>query len=149
MMTPEDRKDPAKLQAACDAYFSEYCAGRVLLNQHGDPVVDRGRVVMIDFHPPSIAGLALWLDFTMTSSLAKFQNRHKDDELGQIVARAKLRIEVFNNEQLYNRDSQRGAQFTLQCGFGGYSSGAAHDEGKLPDIIIALRETQAKKKEEE
>ena len=63
----------------------------------------------------TIHGLALALGFTSRQSLLNYKAKR---EFLDTVTRARLRVEQYAAERLFDRDAQRGAQFTLAYGFG-------------------------------
>lgn len=104
-----------EMQEKIDAYFAS-CEpellrdgdGRPMLNKNGEPVYVGGR-------PMTIQGLALALGFTSRQSLLNYKAKR---EFVDTVTRARLRVEQYAAERLFDRDAQRGAQFTLAYGFG-------------------------------
>ena len=63
----------------------------------------------------TIQGLALALGFTSRQSLLNYKAKR---EFVDTVTRARLRVEQYAAERLFDRDAQRGAHFTLAYGFG-------------------------------
>ena len=104
-----------EMQEKIDAYFAS-CEpellrdgdGTPMLNKNGEPVYGGGR-------PMTIQGLALALGFTSRQSLLNYKAKR---EFVDTVTRARLRVEQYAAERLFDRDAQRGAQFTLAYGFG-------------------------------
>ena len=104
-----------EMQEKIDAYFAS-CEpellrdgdGTTMLNKNGEPVYVGGR-------PMTIQGLALALGFTSRQSLLNYKAKR---EFVDTVTRARLRVEQYAAERLFDRDAQRGAQFTLAYGFG-------------------------------
>ena len=104
-----------EMQEKIDAYFASCerellrdAAGNLVLNKNGEPVYVGGR-------PMTIQGLALALGFTSRQSLLNYKAKR---EFVDTVTRARLRVEQYAAERLFDRDAQRGAQFTLAYGFG-------------------------------
>lgn len=66
----------------------------------------------------TIAGLALWLGFARRESISDYCGR--TDELGEVMWRARLRIEQQRSEQLVENDGAApvGKIFDLKCNFG-------------------------------
>ena len=64
--------------------------------------------------PPTIPGLALALGFSSRQSLYNYKARK---EFMDTISRAQTRVEQYTAERLFDRDSQRGAQFALEYGF--------------------------------
>ena len=104
-----------EMQEKIDAYFASGEPellrdgdGTPMLNKNGEPVYVGGR-------PMTIQGLALALGFTSRQSLLNYKAKR---EFVDTVTRARLRVEQYAAERLFDRDAQRGAQFTLAYGFG-------------------------------
>lgn len=102
--------DPAEMQAAIDAYFRA-CEGELLLNEDGEPVLDKqGLPVRVHEKPPTVSGLALALGLSSRKSLLNYQGRKK---FADTVRRARLRVEEYNETRLYDKDGRQGAEFSL------------------------------------
>jgi hypothetical protein len=93
MGRPLKFQSPEDLQAKIDAYF-------------GSCLDDEGKIV----RPITISGLALALD-TSRETLCDYQHR---DEFSDTVARAKLRVEQYAEEQLYVGKNSSGPIFALK-----------------------------------
>lgn len=103
-----------EMQAVIDAYF-ESCEGKPIMGDDGQPCMDKyGNVILIGAKPPTVTGLALALGFTSRLALLKYQGKR---EFVNTVTRAKSRIEEYAEGRLFDRDGQRGAEFTLRCNF--------------------------------
>lgn len=110
-------KDPAKVQELIDKYFDE-CAGTVLKDHNGDPMVDKwGNPVILNRRPPTVTGLALALGFTNRQSLLNYQGK---PEFRDIITRAKSVVEMYTEERLFDKDGSNGARFSLQFNFRGW-----------------------------
>lgn len=106
------------MQKKIDNYF-KYCEGRPLLDSEGEPIITKsGQAVMIDQHPPTVTGLAYFLGFTSRQALLNYQAK---DEFVDAVTRAKMLIEVYTNERLYDKEGHQGAKFSLTNNFKGYT----------------------------
>lgn len=121
MGTKQGKGRPARftsaeeMQKAVDAYFTD-CAGRMMEDQDGRLVMDKnGRPILIDFHPPTITGLALALGFSTRKSLLDYQRKPM---FCDVVTIAKSRVEQYAEESLFDRESLSGAKFSLLCNFG-------------------------------
>lgn len=64
--------------------------------------------------PPTTTGLALALGFSTRKSLLEYQGK---PEFVNTITRAKSRVEQYAEERLFDRDGNRGAQFSLQHNF--------------------------------
>ena len=81
----------------------------------GDVATDKyGRPIILDEKPPTVTGLALSLGFTGRQALIDYQGR---PEFADTVTRAKSHIEAYAEERLFDRDGQRGAEFSLRYNF--------------------------------
>lgn len=106
---------PEEMQAAIDQYFVK-CEGEVLRAGDGTPVLTKaGQPVVTGARPPTITGLALWLGFESTQSLKDYKGKK---DFSGVITRAKSRVEQYAAERLFDRDGQKGAEFTLRCHFG-------------------------------
>ncbi len=103
-----------EIQEKIDAYFAQ-CEGKPLTDEDGNPLLDkRGNVILVGIHPPTITGLALALGFKSRQSLLDYQAKK---EFSDTVTRAKMQVEAYAEERLFDRDGQRGAEFTLKYNF--------------------------------
>lgn len=143
---PGSRKyTAAQLKKAVDRYFDSISYRQpatrpeLVLDADGFPVLDkygheiyqqvpvttldgRGATVLCFVEPPTVLGLCLALDIGK-STFARWAD---DEELGDVVAYARARIEAYLSGRLENKDSVRGVSFSLQHNFGW---GAAQDDG--------------------
>lgn len=111
---PLKYKTADEMQAAIDAYF-ESCKGEPIIGDDGQPIMDKyGNVILIRAKPPTITGLALALGFTSRRALLDYQGKR---EFLHTITRAKSRIEEYAEGRLFDRDGQRGAEFSLRCNF--------------------------------
>lgn len=104
-----------EMQEKIDDYFAS-CESELLRDADGNPVLNKnGEPVYVGGRPMTIQGLALALGFTSRQSLLNYKAKR---EFVDTVTRARLRVEQYAAERLFDRDAQRGAQFTLAYGFG-------------------------------
>ena len=104
-----------EMQKKIDAYFAS-CEPELLRDGDGTPMLNKnGEPVYVGGRPMSIQGRALALGFTSRQSLLNYKAKR---EFVDTVTRARLRVEQYAAERLFDRDAQRGAQFTLAYGFG-------------------------------
>ena len=116
-----------EMQEKIDAYFAS-CEPELLRDGDGTPMLNKnGEPVYVGGRPMTIQGLALALGFTSRQSLLNYKAKR---EFVDTVTRARLRVEQYAAERLFDRDAQRGAQFTLAYGFG-YARDA--EDGKNRD----------------
>lgn len=116
MARPPKFESADEMQKKIDVYFKS-CEGHTLPDQNGDPIRDKkGVTIIVDAHPPTVTGLALALGFATRKSLLDYQARNK--EFLNTIQRAKLRVEQYAEERLFDRDGVNGAKFSLQHNFG-------------------------------
>lgn len=102
-----------EIQMLIDEYFVS-CKGEPIMVD-GEPHLDKyGQPVLINARPPTVTGLALALGFTTRKSLLDYSGKA---EFVNTITRAKSRIEAYAEERLYDRDGQRGAEFSLKYNF--------------------------------
>lgn len=100
------------MQAAIDRYFED-CKGEPIIGDDGFPICDKwGKPFIIHQRPPTVTGLAL--GFTSRQALLDYQAKK---EFVDTVTRAKSHIEAYAEERLFDRDGQRGAEFSLKYNF--------------------------------
>lgn len=111
---PPTFKTPEEMQVKIDQYFEEI-EGHPLLDNDGKVMQDKwGYPVYVDRHPPTITGLALALGFNTRKSLLDYCGK---PAFVNTVERAKSRVERYAEERLYDREGQRGAEFSLKYNF--------------------------------
>lgn len=108
-------KSAEDMQWAIDAYFT-YCDGHAATDESGHVLTDKyGNPIILGAHPPTVTGLAWWLGFESRQSLLNYEGRNA--AFRETIRTAKLRIEAYTEERLFDRDGQRGAQFSLEHNF--------------------------------
>lgn len=123
-------KTPEEMQEKIDAYFKA-CEGHPLLGAYDEPVLDKfGVPIKLDVRPPTVTGLALALGFTSRQALLNYQAKKA---FVDTVTRAKSRVEQYTEERLFDRDGQRGAEFSLQHNFRWMDD---HDSSEGGGVII-------------
>lgn len=114
MGRPSKYKTVEEMQAVIDQYFED-CKGEPINGDDGQPILDKyGQPFIINAHPPTVTGLALALGFTSRQALLNYQAKKA---FVDTVLRAKARIEDYAEERLFDRDGQRGAEFSLKYNF--------------------------------
>ena len=127
MARPLKYKTVAELQAAIDQYFED-CRGRPLLDADGTPLLDKyGDPVITGAHPPTVTGLAYALGFTSRQALLNYQGKK---QFVDTITRAKLYIEAYTEERLFDRDGVNGAKFSLVNNFKGWREHPTDDAGQ-------------------
>lgn len=104
----------AQIEELIEQYFKD-CEGKPLLDDEGQPLRDKyGEVILLGARPPTVTGLALALGFHSRQSLLNYQAKA---EFMDTITRAKMRVEAYCEERLFDRDGQRGAEFNLRYNF--------------------------------
>ena len=103
-----------RMQAVIDQYFED-CKGEPIIGDDGRPILDKyGQPFIINQRPPTVTGLALALGFTSRQALLDYQAKKG---FVDTVTRAKSRIEAYAEERLFDRNGERGAEFSLKYNF--------------------------------
>ena len=102
-----------QIEGLIEAYF-ESCKGEILREEDGSIVFNPKDGTPIWINRKTIPGLALALGFSSRQSLYNYKARK---EFMDTISRAQMRVEQYTAERLFDRDSQRGAQFALEYGF--------------------------------
>lgn len=136
---PMKYKTPAELQAACDAYFDS-CRGQYRRDDNGAYVLDRsGRPILDGAKPLTLSGLQIALGFKSRQSLLDYRGRRAFSE---VIERARLRIEAYAEERLFDRDGYAGAAWLLSTAFGWGREAAAEDR-PLPAVRVVVMDAGA------
>ena len=120
---PPKFSSPKKMQRMVDAYFDS-CKGRILETEDPEtgtmqPVLDKyGQPVIVDAHPPTVTGLALYLGFSGRSGFLNYQGK---EGFKDVYDRALSRVEQYTEERLFDRDGVQGAKFSLANNFKNWS----------------------------
>lgn len=126
-----------EMQAVIDQYFED-CKGEPIIGDDGMPILDKyGQPFIIHQRPPTVTGLALALGFTSRQALLNYQAKKG---FVDTVLRAKARIEAYAEERLFDRDGQRGAEFSLKYNFrwadpGKMDNEEEHGVVELPAVL--------------
>lgn len=96
--------------------------------------------------PPTVTGLAYYLGVTR-QTLLNYQNK---DEFFDTVKRAKTRIEMYAEEELYrNKGSVQGVKFNLTNNFEGWSDKQKLDiNSTTQDLTDMSKEEREKRRQE-
>lgn len=112
-------EDPGQLQTMVDQYFDS-CQGP-LIDKYGQMVRDDdGKIIFVQTRPYTLSGLASALGMS-TCTLRAYNWKSLaglvHPEFSDVILRARQKIQEYSEEQLYNVNGARGAQFMLQAGF--------------------------------
>lgn len=134
MARPPFYKTAKQMQKKIDEYFKS-CEGVELTDEDGKIVRNKGGYpVMIGRKPPTTGGLALALGFKSRQALLNYQAR--DEKFNDTLMRAKLRIEAYAEERLYDKEGSAGAQFNLRNNFKGWDADKKEKEETADKITI-------------
>ena len=129
---PPKYKTPEEMQAKVDEYFrscegtyKKDASGELILDKHGEPT-RTGDV------PLTMAGLQNALGF---KSHRSFHDYAEKPSFRPIIMRARLRVEQYAEECLFDRNAYSGAAFVLQYGFG-WNKFRPDDESPAPIVNI-------------
>lgn len=130
---PPKYTSPEAMQEVVDRYFEE-CDGKLLTDEGGNPVLSRSGTPVIEGKKlPTIFGLALVLGFRSRQSLLNYQAKR---DFQDIISDAKLRVEEYTEERLFDKKGRRGAVFILQHCFKGWNAQAAKQESAPAGVQI-------------
>jgi hypothetical protein len=128
---PLNYKSNEEMQIKIDEYF-EQCKGEYLTDSDGKHVFNKyGEPIIINDKPPTITGLALSLGFKSRQALLNYQGKK---EFNDTITRAKSICEEYSESRLYDRDGEKGAEFSLKCNFGWRDKDK--DDENIPQVII-------------
>ncbi len=101
-----------EMQQEIDKYFSS-C---MKIKCQGDkPCKDRNGNYIFEFYrPPTMSGLAVALDIDRKTLL----NYSKKDQFFPTIKRARMKIEMFTEEKLFEKETCNGSKFSLSNNFG-------------------------------
>ena len=106
-----------EMQEIIDNYF-EMCDGVLLKDKRGEIIFDKwGQPIYLNQKPYTVTGLALALGFTSRQTLLNYQGKPK---FMDTITQAKLKIEDYAVQRLFDRDGVQGAKFTLINNFKDY-----------------------------
>ena len=112
---PRKYKSAKALAAAVDEYFESLKAplkdkhGKVVCDDNGDPVMGYVK-------PATMTGLALHLGFKSRQAIINQEGFGKD--YADVVNYARMRVEEYCEQRLFDREGAKGAQFSLRNNFG-------------------------------
>lgn len=115
----ENKEEVEKLT---ESYFIK-CHGEALKDEYGNVVYQKnGEPTMIGGKPPTVSGLARALGFLSRQDFLNYKGK-----FGESIARARLMLEGYAEERLYDKDGLQGAKFTLTNNFQGWADKARED----------------------
>lgn len=118
-----------------DAYFED-CKGVLATDDNGEPIVTKyGPVYLKQPRPPTTSGLALALGFTSRQSLLNYKAKK---EFTDVIELAKLRIEQYTEERLFDKDGANGAKFSLQNNFRGWNEAAKEQAAAASAAAVTI-----------
>ena len=131
---PRKYETVEELEQLIEEYF-ELSEGEPLLDAEGAPVTYKGQVVMVKGYHPTVTGLALHLGLRSRQAVLNYQGR---PEFNDAITRAKLKIEDYANQRLFDKDGVQGAKFTLTNNYEGYKEKTETDLNikEIPQIIL-------------
>ena len=125
------------MSKAIDEYFKD-CAGQIVTDENGNAILNKyGQPVIVNAHPPTVTGLALWLGFKTRQSLLDYQALSR--KFNDIITIAKSRCEEYAESRLYDREGVNGAKFSLINNFKGWSNDpkkSDEDDSTSPESFI-------------
>lgn len=123
-----------QIEGLIEEYF-ESCKGELLRDEDGRIVFNQkdGTPIWVGRKPPTIPGLALALGFSCRQSLYNYKGRK---EFFDAISRAQMRVEQYTAEKLFERDSQRGAQFALEYGFRYRRDAEEEKQDQTPRVVL-------------
>ncbi len=136
---------PEQMQAAIDAYFESLYRPVIIMNKrtgNREVLIDdkTGRQIREQYRPATMTGLAIALGMTR-EGLAHY--RKKSDIYADTITRARLLVQTYAEERLYDKDGQKGAEFSLRVNFG-WTPADVERELAVKERTVALQETKLK-----
>lgn len=107
---PLKYKTVAELEKKIKEYFDK-CVDVILKDEEGRPLVNKSGIVALIPHPPTVAGLALYLGFEDRRSLYDYKER---PEFSHTIKKAILKIEENAENALITGKASTGAIFWLK-----------------------------------
>lgn len=107
---------PEELQAAVDEYFKS-CEGVPAYDKRGVPLIKRnGKQKYVGATPPTLSGLALFCGYKDRRIFTR--QKERSAAFSDVVLRARLRIETYWEEALFDEETYSGARYMLVAAFG-------------------------------
>ncbi|WP_352400921.1 terminase small subunit [Anaerotignum sp.] len=103
-------------------YF-EGCKGEILRDEYGSVVYQKsGEPTWIGVRPPTVANLAAALGFLSRQDFLNYNGKYVEP-----IAKARLLLEGYVEQRLYDKDGLQGAKFTLINNFQGWADKTKED----------------------
>lgn len=136
---------PEEMQIAIEAYFSSLYRPVIVLNKKtgtNDVLIDErtGKQVYEQYRPATVTGLARAMGMTR-EGLAHY--RKKSGNFADTITRARTRVQEYAEERLFDKDGQRGAEFSLRVNFG-WVPADTERELKIKERTVDIQETKLK-----
>lgn len=136
---PPKYKSVDEIKEKIEDYFKS-CEGEILLDDNGNLVFNKYGYPCWKKppKPPTVTGLALSLGFASRQALLNYQAKK---EFNDTITRAKSRVEEYTEMRLFDREGQRGAEFSLKNNFKGWNSEREREQDdmkKLDEIIRSI-----------
>lgn len=110
------------LEGLIHDYFKK-CKGEVLRDEYGNVVYQKnGEPTTVGVRPPTVAGLAAALGFLSRQDFLNYTGK-----FAEVISRARLMLEGYVEERLYDKDGLQGAKFTLTNNFQGWADKTKED----------------------
>ncbi len=94
---PAKYSTPEELEERIDNYFTTECKTVPILDEDGNVLTTKMGKPMIEYNPPTMAGLALYLGFADRQSLYDYKKKEK---FSYVIRRAIARMEEYAEKQL-------------------------------------------------
>ena len=103
-----------EFEKAVNSYFDAIQAPQ--LDKNGKPVVNQfGEPMMVYIRPATMTGLALHIGLASRQAILNYSHRSKAYE--DVVKKARMRVQEYCEQRLFDRDGAKGAQFSLRNNF--------------------------------
>ncbi len=130
---------PQELSERIDKYFLEACNSIPVLGDDGKVLTTKTGKPLIDYNPPTVAGLALYLGFADRRSLYDYKKKEKFE---YVIRRAIARMEE-NAEKQFTVGQTSGAIFWLK----NHGWRDKNETIEIPDKKLSLEELGITKKD--
>ncbi len=107
---PAKYKSPDEMVFKIDEYFNTQCKNVPMLDDDGNVLVTKTGKPLIEYNPPTLAGLALYLGFADRKSLHDYKKKEK---FAFVIRQAIARMEEYAEKQLTTGQTS-GAMFWLK-----------------------------------